>query len=85
MSACSTCGAAIVFAYTKAGKRIPLDAEMTEDGLRAVVSPTGNLVATEDQIMGIPVVVVQTPGRFVSHFSTCPQAAEHRRRKAGAK
>lgn len=85
MSACSTCKAPIVWAYTRNGKRIPLDAEATEDGLRAVISPYGNLVATEDQIMGIGVVEVRTPGTFVSHFATCAQAGQHRRPKAGAK
>lgn len=85
MSACATCRAPIVWAYTPSGKRIPLDAEHTDDGLRPVTSPQGNLVATGEEILGAVVVRVEQGGRFVSHFATCPDAGQHRRKKARAR
>lgn len=80
MSRCKSCGASIVWALTALGKSIPLDP--------APVA-AGNLVIAGG-VLGTPQASVryltkgETPpadqARFVSHFSTCPNAAEHRRR-----
>lgn len=84
---CKSCGATILWAITaKTGSRMPLDAEpiATSDrpedrrSLFALIKSTGDT----------PIAV--TPGWFVaeldapiayyaSHFSTCPQAATHRK------
>ena len=74
MATCRTCGAAIVWAVTDAGKSIPIDEAPNVDG---------NLVLSmEDDIQH-----ARTPGlfdggapRYVSHFVTCPDAEEHRRK-----
>lgn len=54
---------------TAAGKPIPLDPEPT---------PTGNLAFRDD---GRVVAAAGCPpgDRYVTHFATCPDAAEHRR------
>lgn len=79
MANCRSCGAAIVFVESKAGKHIPCDPEVvtadecdvgdklvTEYG--EVIRVTGN----RDDDFGLY-------GR-ISHFATCPNASEHRRR-----
>lgn len=75
MSACRSCGAAIRWERTVAGKPIPLDPEPRDDG---------NLGIRDDG----RVYSLGTPGqgaldlgvpRFVTHFATCPNADEHRR------
>lgn len=55
---CRSCQKLIVWFRTKAGKRMPVDAETTQPKDR------------EDQL---------DLQRHVSHFSTCPNADEHRR------
>ena len=55
---CSSCGARIVWFRTKAGKKMPVDAE--------TVNPTD----AEHQL---------DLSRHRSHFSTCPNADQHRR------
>lgn len=70
-SRCKTCGAAIRWAKTNAGKPIPLDLEPVA---------TGNLVLTSTGI-ALP-LSWELPGgepRYVSHFATCPDADAHRR------
>ena len=66
MSTCRSCGAEIVWAITEAGKRIPLDAEPE----RRFVLTTD--LATNDQ-------TARSTATYISHFATCPNAAEHRR------
>jgi len=70
---CRSCGAAIIWAKTAGGSSVPLDAEPV---------PNGNIVLRSD---GIAVYLKAadarpTGGCFVSHFATCPNAAQHRKR-----
>lgn len=80
MNTCRSCGAAIRWAKTPAGKRIPLDA--IPDRAR------GNVRL--GFIGGEELAIVLAPGAdleaaridgdlFLSHFATCPKASEHRR------
>lgn len=73
MSTCSTCGAPIRWAKTAAGKNIPLDPDPV---------PLGNLYLDED---GVAMTVTKDLGRsvarYVSHFATCPDADEHRKKE----
>lgn len=64
---CRSCAAPIFWVGTKHGKSMPLD-------VKAV--PNGN-IELEDEIA----VVVRPDGskRFVSHFTTCPNATNHRK------
>jgi hypothetical protein len=78
---CRSCGAEIIWAKTKSGKAMPIDAKP---------SPNGNLVLRKlaggrDCHVGIFAVGPDAPHvepRYVSHFSTCPQANKHRKSKA---
>lgn len=73
MSTCSSCGAAILWVKTlPGGKAMPLDAKPEKRVV--LVDAIGGL--DRDGVRGR---VVDT---YVSHFATCPQAAEHRRPKA---
>lgn len=73
---CSSCKAPIVWAETPTGKLAPFDAEPSWKGRwglddRSNPPKAAKVDSTSPQA---------SPG-FVSHFSTCPQAAEHRRRR----
>lgn len=79
MNRCRSCNAEIRWARTASGKRMPLDLEPVRTGnvqlgyvggeeLAIVVAPADAVAA---QAAGIHL--------FVSHFSTCPNAATHRR------
>ena len=64
VGACTSCGAAIIWAVTEAGKRTPVDAKAE----RRIV-----LDDTEDP----PIAVVMPTHQ--SHWASCPNAAAHRR------
>jgi hypothetical protein len=74
---CRSCHAAIVWAVTEAGRRMPLDVEP---------DPAGNLAIVEYLADGTPVVAFDAGARalldlrYLSHFATCPQAGDWRRR-----
>jgi hypothetical protein len=75
-SNCGSCQAPVIGALTVNGKFMPVDAEPREDG---------NLTLTDaDPIPHVTVIkagqTVDGP-RYVSHFATCSNAAQHRRRK----
>lgn len=80
-SPCASCGAPVVWTITKAGKRMPVDAERV---------PNGNILLYE---VGAEIhcqvgLQVQTDrayrlGRFVSHYATCPQADSWRGKRRG--
>lgn len=91
LAACGSCGAAIVWARTPAGKSIPLDPNPRADGN---ITMTGNTIdagygpAPEVAVHRNPSVPA-APGlfgtaaadRFVSHFTTCPQADSWRAKR----
>lgn len=80
MSACRSCGAPIFWAITEAGRRMPVDEAPVPDGNVTVIE--------DDSDAGVPIVRVLGATRdlfasgplYVSHFVTCPDAAEHRRK-----
>ncbi len=61
---CRTCGQPIIWCATESGKRMPLDAEPEK---RFVLDPSS------DPMTG------RMRNTYQSHFSTCPQAREHRK------
>jgi hypothetical protein len=66
------------WALTAAGKRIPVDWEPHPDGNLYIVgydSTTPKVEARTGESL-----LDGTSGPFKSHFATCPNAAEHRRR-----
>ena len=64
---CRSCRAPIYWIITGAGHRMPIDCAV-EGGS----PPTDGRSVTGDQYL--PAL----PGRGVSHFATCPNAAQHR-------
>jgi len=75
-SKCRSCGAAIFWAKTRAGKNVPIDAEPRADGnlrIRRVDDLAWILSGDDDSIAGFQ--------RHVSHFATCPDSAKWRKPK----
>lgn len=78
MTSCRSCGAPIRWARTVgAGKSMPLDAEPSADGNVQLVGPHEAAVV----LAGLDLYAAQQAGvpLYVSHFATCPHAANHRR------
>lgn len=70
---CGSCGAAIIWAETRAGKPMPVDANRGDVGnveLTTLICYPPKWRAT--------VYPVDCPGLYVSHFATCPNADKHR-------
>jgi len=71
-STCRSCGAPIIWAFTKEGRRIPVD---------YLPTPGGNLELTENgPIYGVTYVDPSSEPLYRSHFSTCKDADSWRRR-----
>lgn len=81
---CRSCQAPVVWATTvatdtKAGRRIPIDADPA-DPTRALRVKIGNLLfINETAGDGSPLVRYVTGGPHRTHFATCPNAKGHRR------
>jgi hypothetical protein len=81
-SGCRSCGARIVWAITSSGKRMPVDAASSPIGNIMLVSPDGSIeeppsalvLHTEADMAGVPPEQLH-----LSHFVTCPKAANWRR------
>lgn len=75
LALCRSCQAYIIWAVSvTSGKRMPLDAEP---------SPRGNveIVGGDEKTPTVRIVPARA-GLYVSHFATCPAAAQHRKGKA---
>lgn len=74
---CRTCERPIIWTRTVNGKWMPVDAEPVENGNLILLVP----------VDGTPQSLVSKEGANVgflhyrSHFVSCPQASEHRRKK----
>lgn len=76
---CASCGAPIVWAETVNGHPMPVDAEARTDGNitlieRETLPPVALYGKVTQPELG-------DPPRYVSHFATCPQATQWRRRQ----
>jgi len=69
VSLCRSCGARIVWGQTNRGKRIPIDLDSI---------PGAEPFSAENASR--PPAVRFDPLVHTTHFATCPQADEHRRR-----
>jgi len=74
---CKSCGASVYWAETKNGKRMPLDAEPVNNGQwllffneRLQILKTRKVTKNDDPYQN----------RYDSHFATCPNAKNHRKR-----
>lgn len=86
MAACSSCRAAIVWARTSSGRRIPIDNQPTLEGNIVLsveqIAPAAKAV-TAAVLSGADLEAERAkPGArlFRSHFVTCPDAERFRRR-----
>jgi hypothetical protein len=72
MSACRSCGAEIRWAHTeKSGKLAPFDAEPVADGA---------WIIEHGEARHAGMLEVDAP-KFTSHFATCPNADDHRKKR----
>jgi hypothetical protein len=71
---CRSCNAEIIWAVTENGKRIPLDVAPAE-------RPTGlfRLGAIVPDFNAPRAIAAGSEPVYLSHFVTCPNAAQHRR------
>lgn len=74
---CRTCRAPIIWASSYGGARIPMDADPNAGKFALHMDEHGTVHAdmTEAPASGEP--------RYTSHFATCPDAEQHRRRGSG--
>lgn len=68
---CSSCGAAVIWAVMPSGKRHPFDPIKTTTGQRyRIIEGKAEFISAKDQErLGNP-----------SHFASCPDAEQHRKR-----
>jgi hypothetical protein len=77
---CSSCGRAIVWATSPLGARIPLDARpavmyyIDEQAPPRAFAVKAEIIKRPD-LFSEP--TTETPKTYVSHFLTCPNAADH--------
>jgi hypothetical protein len=78
---CSSCGAAITWAETAGGKRIPIDVSPSLEAGNVVLKAPMDPRAPWSAII-VSKLRPKQDGEvlYTSHFATCPQAARHRRR-----
>lgn len=75
---CSTCAAPIIWAVTERARPMPIDAQPTKGG-NVLLRPRGS----DMQPLAVLLPVAKQFGHTnlrTSHFATCPQANQHRRR-----
>ena len=68
---CRSCAQPILWARTTSGKAMPVDPDRVPGGNVDLVNQAGHLTAVVRRGDARPA--------YVSHFSTCPEAAQHRR------
>lgn len=71
-SSCRSCQRPIIWAKTVSGKNMPLDPKPVLDGNVELLDNVAHVIAARD---------VGNTMRFVSHFRTCPNADQHRRKR----
>ena len=72
---CQSCGADILWVIMKeSGAKMPLDAQSTANG-KIRVSEDGTA-----KVMTMIELIAWQGSRHTSHFATCPNAAQHRKK-----
>ncbi len=83
-ASCRSCGADIIWAVTSTGSRMPVDAQPV-DGGNVLLTERGAPVSGNPPLATVvgkqaqPNLFGDDGPRYVSHFSTCPNADSHRR------
>ena len=90
MARCKSCGAYIIWIKTESGKAMPCN----EPEYWFIPDPNGNMtyITADGRVMrgimsgvnGTGALDIGCKGR-ISHFATCPNASQHRRRKNESK
>ena len=80
-SICKSCGAEIIWIKMQSGKAMPVDYNQVTywkktGGSKKIVTPNGEVLSGE--IEGD--LNTATGVGYISHFATCPNANQHRRR-----
>lgn len=78
MSRCRSCKAEIVWAVTVKGKKIPFDRGPVADSPWTLARRSDHISALKASPIHHPVPKWK---RYTPHWSTCPDADKHRRRK----
>lgn len=79
-SKCRSCGAAIIWARSESTDRwMPMDAEPAATGTFVLMGWDDPPVAVRFDPNATDDAIASVRERFVSHFSTCPNADAHRR------
>lgn len=87
LSKCSACGAAIIWAVTDRGRKMPIDASPALPGvgdqvLYFYLDAFGNLFDSVQRVMTADDELRKLGGDiWISHFATCPDAKKFRRRE----
>jgi hypothetical protein len=84
MSDCRSCHAPILWAMTASGKRMPMDPDPVATGTFALTlddPPTAIHAPATVPAGTVRLGADGFPARFTSHFATCPNASQHRRKK----
>lgn len=63
----------MIWATTEAGKMMPLDAEPTDKGTFVFIAGKTRKEELEDRTLRRPL--------YTSHFATCPNADQHRKKR----
>lgn len=85
-STCKSCGARIAWVRTVEGRNMPMDVGPSEHGNLRVVGRMGAhpvVAAYADAAAAAHAATMQglpDEPRWLSHFATCPNAAQHRKR-----
>lgn len=79
---CKSCGARIVWVRTAEGRNMPIDTQPSPAGNVRIIGLKGNhpVVAVYRDADTAAGLADPDEQRWLSHFATCPQAAEHRRK-----
>jgi hypothetical protein len=78
VSACKSCGAEIIFAFTRDNKRMPVDAAPNPQGNITLWEVGGVTRATVLAGSRLELARAEQQELFLSHFASCPDAAGHR-------
>ena len=78
MSKCKSCGADIIWIPTVSGKSMPCDAKPIP--YKEDANGTMMLVTSDGRVVKAKLDATSEVFGYVSHFATCPNANEHRKR-----
>ena len=84
MAKCKSCGADFIWIKMQSGKSMPCDADQItywekKNGTKVIVTPNGEVIHAETE----GDLNTATGVGYISHFATCPNANQHRRRTDG--